>query len=271
MSGVPGLIEFAGLGRRRMELLSPVGKGLAKAVKRTSPDALRLPVGNTTIDLTVLAGDRVNRFRGAPSFYLRQFDSIMTDKSKRGLTRAQAKDNVYVSALFTAADRNADGVLERGELSAFLNLVVEAASAKVALEVDDGGQGLFQVIDADGNGFLSPREMRSAWTRIKPLCKDGKLLAREDLPRQVNVKMVEGDANFRGGPVAVPVGTPVRPRSMFSAAVPAWFAKMDKNGDGDISRAEWLGSEEDFKKLDLDGDGLISVAEAKKAEAMKKK
>jgi Ca2+-binding EF-hand superfamily protein len=270
MGGVPGLIESVGLGARRMEVLSPPGVGLAKGVKRVSADALRLPIGNTMIDLTVQAGNSVSRFRGAPNFFLRQFDTLMTDKSKRGLTRAQAKDNVYISALFTAADRNADGTLERGELSAFLNLVVEAASAKVALEVDDGGQSLFQVIDADGNGFLSPREMRSAWSRIKPLCKDGKLLAREDLPRRVNVRMIEGDANARVA-FAMPTGAPPPSRGIFSTGAPAWFIKMDKNGDGDISRAEWLGSEEDFKRFDLDGDGLISVAEAKKAEAMKKK
>ena len=43
---------------------------------------------------------------------------------------------------------------------------------------------------------------------------------------------------------------------------PLWFRKMDRNGDGDVSRKEWLGTEEDFRKIDTDGDGLISAAEA---------
>jgi hypothetical protein len=42
---------------------------------------------------------------------------------------------------------------------------------------------------------------------------------------------------------------------------------MDRNGDGDVSKREWLGSMEDFKKIDTDGDGLISVEEAEKADA----
>ena len=37
---------------------------------------------------------------------------------------------------------------------------------------------------------------------------------------------------------------------------------MDRNGDGYVSRREWLGPEELFHKLDADGDGLISPEEA---------
>jgi hypothetical protein len=42
---------------------------------------------------------------------------------------------------------------------------------------------------------------------------------------------------------------------------------MDRNGDGDISPKEWLGTEEDFRQIDTDGDGLISAEEARKYEA----
>jgi hypothetical protein len=37
---------------------------------------------------------------------------------------------------------------------------------------------------------------------------------------------------------------------------------MDRNGDGDVSRKEFVGRPEDFPKLDADGDGLIDPEEA---------
>jgi hypothetical protein len=37
---------------------------------------------------------------------------------------------------------------------------------------------------------------------------------------------------------------------------------MDRNGDGEVSPEEFLGSREQFDKLDLNHDGLIDTAEA---------
>ena len=53
---------------------------------------------------------------------------------------------------------------------------------------------------------------------------------------------------------------------------PLWFRKMDRNGDGDVSPLEFLGTPEQFRKIDADGDGLIDVTEAERAdEGMRKR
>jgi hypothetical protein len=42
------------------------------------------------------------------------------------------------------------------------------------------------------------------------------------------------------------------------------FGALDQGGD--VSRREFLGTDEDFRRLDADGDGLISAQEAGAAE-----
>jgi hypothetical protein len=46
-----------------------------------------------------------------------------------------------------------------------------------------------------------------------------------------------------------------------------WFRKMDVNGDGDVSPAEFLGTREDFDRIDADRDGLIGPEEAERYDA----
>ncbi len=51
----------------------------------------------------------------------------------------------------------------------------------------------------------------------------------------------------------------------------AWMEKVDTNGDGVISKSEFLThAEEKFAKKDKDGNGEITKEEAKEARKMKK-
>jgi hypothetical protein len=43
---------------------------------------------------------------------------------------------------------------------------------------------------------------------------------------------------------------------------PKWFRDGDFNGDGDVSRREFVGPLEHFRQLDLNEDGFVSAAEA---------
>jgi hypothetical protein len=46
---------------------------------------------------------------------------------------------------------------------------------------------------------------------------------------------------------------------------------MDRNGDGYVSRQEFIGPTDLFNKLDVDGDGRISPAEADRANRQLKR
>jgi Ca2+-binding EF-hand superfamily protein len=47
------------------------------------------------------------------------------------------------------------------------------------------------------------------------------------------------------------------------ANAPAWFFKMDRNRDGEVSRREFPGPRAAFDRLDADRDGAIDAAEAR--------
>jgi Ca2+-binding EF-hand superfamily protein len=270
IAGAAGVIDSLGLAHRmglktqRLTLLTPSARPLARSVTRESPEEARLTVGKSTWNLRIRNTLSQGRLAGLRSFYLRQYDMAGPDKVK-GLTREQARSDPYVNALFPAADRDGDGQLLRTELSSFLSLMEEGSGSFVTVSVFDGGRSLFRVIDANGDGRLTMRELRSAWSRARGHARDGKGLTIEELPREVRVEYSEGQVTEAVPTPLRAVGGPLS--GLSSREAPEWFRKMDRNGDGDLSPSEWLGSEEELKRLDADGDGLISVAEAMKAGA----
>ena len=128
---------------------------------------------------------------------------------------------------------------------------------------------LFQLLDANGDGRLSVKELRTAYDRLLPLePSGGKEITKAILQPSVTVRV--GNTLYGAADTAISAtqtdvmgyGPAKAP-----AAGPVWFRKMDRNGDGDISRAEFLGSKEEFDKLDTNHDGLISLEEAEAFEA----
>jgi hypothetical protein len=58
---------------------------------------------------------------------------------------------------------------------------------------------------------------------------------------------------------------PVKPVAAVLDTAPPWFKHADFNGDGDISRREFLGSAEQFTALDANHDGFVELSEASNA------
>src|SRR5262249_22395429 len=169
-------------------------------------------------------------------------------------------------ALLRLADRDGDNRLTRKEIDAFLDMQEKFFFRSTYLTVMDRGQSLFEILDADHDGRLSPRELRVAWARLEPWDRDhAGRLTRRQLPPQFQLVLSHGQSRLN---IPVPAGAGFGDLPMFRdrSRGPLWFRKMDRNGDGDVSATEFLGTRAQFRRIDTDGDGLIDATEAERAD-----
>jgi hypothetical protein len=139
----------------------------------------------------------------------------------------------------------------------------QAARAVVTLTVRPQARGWFAILDADGDGQLSRRELRAAWDRLADDdARKAGFLTRPDFAAPVVSLTLSGGVSPRPAVVLV--------KKRRQRPGPAWFVAMDRNGDGDVSRGEFLGTDEEFKAYDADADGLISADEARAGDRKRK-
>jgi hypothetical protein len=148
----------------------------------------------------------------------------------------------------------------------------DPAATQIAIGAVVDGYPLFRLADRNGDRRLSPRECRSLKNVLAALDldSDGTISAREK-PAAIRVAISRGPhvhemlaepssaaREFANTGLA---SSDPPPATESAAKVPPWFADMDRNRDGDLSRSEFLGTSEQFKELDRDQDGLIGSRE----------
>jgi Ca2+-binding EF-hand superfamily protein len=176
--------------------------------------------------------------------------------------------------VFDFADRDKDGTVTTADLDRLARTGDALVNCRTVIEVADLGRGLFELLDRNGDGTLSPRELNAAVGILDALDRDGDgTLAPTELPRgyAVTAKPASVDV-FPAAPmydfnVVGFVGASPATRPVVPAAAPEWFRHADRNGDGDVSAREFPGLPALFKKMDADGDGLVSPEEARAFEA----
>jgi Ca2+-binding EF-hand superfamily protein len=168
----------------------------------------------------------------------------------------------FLRTMFDAADANGDGKLTKAEFDAYFDL--QDSFRNVALSVTPAVQTptLFQLLDENRDGRLSVRELRTAWDRLLPLEPgNGDVITRAAIQPSVSLRLSHSMDRFNINQIQVAYQNP---NQMVQAPQkgPLWFRKMDRNGDGDVSRSEFLGTKAEFDAIDTDHDDLISLEEA---------
>jgi Ca2+-binding EF-hand superfamily protein len=245
-------------------------------VAQAEPRRLVLRHGRQPIELSAfVATNFTSRGAGLRLQFLSMYDAaakgraFITDADLGGTNAPQYQ---LLRVLFDPADADADGKLTRAELAAHLEMFEAFAAPAVALTPAVTTPTLFQLLDDNRDGRLSVRELRTAWDRLavlEPPGADGKVDAITKAAILPTAVLRLGRPSERFAVFLSPEQQP--PGARGPQAGPVWFRKMDRNADGDVSRAEFVGTRAEFDAMDTDRDGLISVREADAFDAAARK
>ncbi len=157
-----------------------------------------------------------------------------------------------------AVDTDGNEKLYAEEIRQFLEHRQAAVRSQIGVTADDQQDALFTAIDGNNDGRLDGREISGMSNTLRQLDgnDDGQVQLHE-IPGSMVVGVARGnrqDARLFEIPVALVPPSP---------DVPRWFRSMDRNGDGGISRREFLGTRQQFDDLDGNQDGFVDSQEVR--------
>jgi Ca2+-binding EF-hand superfamily protein len=136
----------------------------------------------------------------------------------------------------------------------------KVAREQVRLMVHDQADAVFEALDTNADGQLGEREIALAPQQFADRDRDGDgQLAGVEFPYAMIAAFMRGEDPSQR---SFYVPTSYSPQYAPDQPLPDWFAHADLNGDGDVSRREFLGTPAHFDRLDTDHDSYVTAAEA---------
>ena len=192
------------------------------------------------------------------------FQSDFAAASKLHVIEVNQSRNIAVDA-----NQRGDGVnLSIGSLMIHLSAIQSAAFLPHAGQISIGavvdGYPLMPELDPNADGRFTIRELRTLTQRVREKDRDAdNVISPDECLSPIRLCIGLGPivheelANVRS----------VLPTTVVeTVSGPEWFVRMDRNQDGDLTRGEFPGTDEQFGALDADGDSLVSPSEANEFE-----
>ena len=246
--------------RAKIKLLADkIGASKRRPSRIRGSSRLSLQAADSAFDVrvqssTIRADDNRN-------FYLLEFRRA--DEDKNGYLDANEYSRVGLRQPLDQVDLDGNEQVTRAEMEAFLDRDAFVSASQIVFSVAADTQTLFSWMDQNTDQRLTNREFWHARERLRFLDadRDG-TIAMHEITQEYRILFSMGRPRvFQEAMSMQTMQNSPAPRSTPDAAAPAWFRKMDRNQDGDISWREFLGKRELFTKLDRDHDGLLTAAE----------
>ncbi len=196
---------------------------------------------------------------------MQQFNRLDADANGY-LDRDETAERIrFERGLFEMVDADGDDKIFADEMKQYVRARSEPAATTCRMNVYDTGHGFFMALDANADGRISVRELRSAPASLARLDRDRRPgVGQKEPVRHFHVEFVRGSYQLFGPSEQLAAQTPAfqqrRPIG------PIWFQRMDRNNDGDLTWNEFLGPREAFHDLDGDADELVDPNEAEKVK-----